>query len=71
MLPFWTSPPQFRLGVPTHFDRFRLAGWAYAPFAQARINATGYVVAKAGSRPEGLRPAIRMLVSRIDPAIPV
>jgi putative ABC transport system permease protein len=43
----------------------------YVPFAQAPINATGYVVAKAGPRPEQLIPAIRMIVSRIDPALPL
>jgi putative ABC transport system permease protein len=43
----------------------------YVPFAQTPINATGYVVAKAGTRPEELIPAIRMVAARIDPSLPL
>jgi putative ABC transport system permease protein len=43
----------------------------YAPFAQIPINATGYVVAKAGPRPHDLIPAIRMAVAQVDPSLPL
>jgi putative ABC transport system permease protein len=43
----------------------------YLPFAQTSINATGYVVTKAGTRPQDLIPSIRRAIGRIDPVLPI
>lgn len=43
----------------------------YLPFQQIRVNATGFVVAKAGLHPQAMVSAIRSAVARLDPHLPL
>ncbi|MPZ20691.1 MAG: FtsX-like permease family protein [Luteitalea sp.] len=43
----------------------------YVPFAQTPINATGFVVVRAGSRFQDAVPSIRAAVARVDASLPL